>query len=154
MSVEPPDHAAPEPMVLRLLADAEKVQIIHLRKSGHSWTSISLMLKGPPSTCRSFYEKWEQTEVFARTRGRPRRVSRDVEDVIIAKTRADRRYLVREVAHEMELSHESVREIRHRDGFHNDDSIPIQSLQPHGKELKRRFVKDNFSDMMDGDNIY
>jgi hypothetical protein len=61
MSVEPPDHAAPEPKVLRPLTDAERVQIIHLRKSEHPWTTISSMLKQPLSTCRSFYGKWEQT---------------------------------------------------------------------------------------------
>jgi hypothetical protein len=36
MSVEPPDRAAPEQKALRLLTDAEKMQIIHLRKSEHS----------------------------------------------------------------------------------------------------------------------
>jgi hypothetical protein len=36
MSVEPPDRAAPEQKALLLLTDAEKMQIIHLRKSEHS----------------------------------------------------------------------------------------------------------------------
>jgi hypothetical protein len=36
MSVEPPDCAALEQKALHLLTDAEKVQIIHLRKSEHS----------------------------------------------------------------------------------------------------------------------
>jgi hypothetical protein len=36
MSVGPPDRAAPEQKALRLLTDADKVQIIHLRKSEHS----------------------------------------------------------------------------------------------------------------------
>jgi hypothetical protein len=89
MSVEPPNHAAPEPKVLRPLIDAEKVQIIRLQKGEHSWTIINSMLKRPPSTCRSFYKKWEQTEVYARTRGRPQRISRDAEDAILAKTRED-----------------------------------------------------------------
>jgi hypothetical protein len=61
------------------------VQIIHLRKSEHSCTTISSVLKQPPSTCRSFYEKWEQIEVFDRARRRPRRILKDVEDVIIDK---------------------------------------------------------------------
>jgi hypothetical protein len=113
MPVGSPDRAAPEQKALSLLTDAEKVQIIHLRKSEHSWTSISSMLKQPPSTCRSFNEKWEQTEVFARARGRPRRILRDVDDAIIAKTREDRRSSLREVAHRMELFQESVRAIRH-----------------------------------------
>jgi hypothetical protein len=76
---------------------------------------------GPPSAQysrgRSFDEKWEQTGVFARDRGRPLRIFRDVEDAIIEKTREDRRSSVQEVAHEMELSHESVRAIRPETGF-------------------------------------
>jgi hypothetical protein len=35
MSVEPPDRAAPEQKALRLLTDAEKMQLIHMRKSEH-----------------------------------------------------------------------------------------------------------------------
>jgi hypothetical protein len=39
----------------------------------------------------------------------------------------------------MELSHESVRAIQHRNWFHHYDWIPVQSLYSHGKELRRRF---------------
>jgi hypothetical protein len=35
--------------------------------------------------CRGFDEKWEQTEVFARARGRPPRILKDIEDVMIEK---------------------------------------------------------------------
>jgi hypothetical protein len=63
--VEPPDRAALEEKAFRLLTDSEKVPIIHLRKSEHSWTTISSILKRPPSTCRSFSEKWEQTAVLS-----------------------------------------------------------------------------------------
>jgi hypothetical protein len=41
----------------------------------------------------------------------------------------------------MELSRESVRAIRHRNWFHYYDSIPIQSLQLQGKELRRIFCE-------------
>jgi hypothetical protein len=38
----------------------------------------------------------------------------------------------------MGLSHKSVRAMRHRNGFHHYESIPIQSLQPRDKELRKR----------------
>jgi hypothetical protein len=123
--VEHPDRAAPEQKVLRLLTDAEKVQIIHLRKSEHYGTTISSILKRRPSTCRTLYEKWEQTEVCARTRGRPRRILRGVEDAIVEKPREGRQSSVQEVVHQMELSHKSVRAICHQNNFHYNDSIPI-----------------------------
>jgi hypothetical protein len=76
MSVESPDRAVPEQKALCFFTDAEKVPIIHMRKGEHSWTTISSILKRPPSLCRGFYEKWEQTAVFARARGRPWRILR------------------------------------------------------------------------------
>jgi hypothetical protein len=82
MSVELPDRAAPEQKTLLVLTDAEKVQIIHLQKGEHSWTTISSIFKRLSSTCRSFYEKWRQIEVLARAKGRPRRILKDAEDAI------------------------------------------------------------------------
>jgi hypothetical protein len=64
MSVERPDRAVPEQKALLLLIDAENVQIVHLRKSEHSWTTVNSILKRPPLTCRSLYEKWEQIELL------------------------------------------------------------------------------------------
>jgi hypothetical protein len=81
MSVERPYRVAPGQKALLLLIDSEKVQIVHLRKSE--------VLGSPTarySTCRSFYEKWEQIDVFAGARGRPQRILKDVEDVIIGKS--------------------------------------------------------------------
>jgi IS30 family transposase len=85
MSVEPPDRAAPERKTLHLLTNAEKVQIIRLRKNAYSWTTISSILKRSPSIYRNFSEKWEQTEVFARTREHPSKILRDVEDAVSEK---------------------------------------------------------------------
>jgi hypothetical protein len=78
MSVEPPDRAVSEQKALRLLTDAEKVQIIHLLKSEYSWTIVSSILKRPLSTCHSSYEKWKKTEMFACARERRWRILKDV----------------------------------------------------------------------------
>jgi hypothetical protein len=61
MSVEPSDRAAPKQKALHLLADAEKAEIIQLQKSEYSWATINSILKRPPSSCRIFSEKLEQT---------------------------------------------------------------------------------------------
>jgi hypothetical protein len=78
--MEHADRAAPEQKALRLLTDAEKVQIIHMRKGEYSRTTISSILKPPASTYRSFYEKQEQTDVSSRARRHPRRILQDVKD--------------------------------------------------------------------------
>jgi hypothetical protein len=99
-----PDCAAPDEKVPRLLTDTENVQIIHLRKSEHSWITVNSIPKRPSSTCCSLYEKWERIEVFARARGRSRTILWDLEDAIIEKTRYDRRSSVRKVAYGMHMS--------------------------------------------------
>jgi transposase len=74
--------------------------------------------------------------------GRPKRITQDNIDNLVAGTESDRRSSVREMSGNVGMSHESVRKTRHANGLHYYNSTPVPPLSDQAKAQRVKFCQD------------
>jgi hypothetical protein len=106
-----------------------------------SYAHIAIHLNKPRATVQTFYRRWKQKRRFRGQSGRPPRISPELCEAVIDATIADRRLPVRPLAIALQLSRESVRQIRHKYGYHYYDSIPVPPLTAEAMANRAAFCQ-------------
>jgi hypothetical protein len=119
---------------------AEKIRIIELRHAGKSFDYIAHQLDRSQSTCSRFYDVWTSSGQLQHQLGRPK-MRDDVVEQSIEETRADRRSPLRVVGPRVGASRETVRLIRHRQGYHYYDCVPVPRLKRESKGRRVAFAE-------------
>jgi hypothetical protein len=112
------------------LCERDKIIIITHRDRGDSWGMIAAEVGHPRSTCAAMYLVWTRHGTLTRQRGRPKSITPAISQRIVEETLENRRLPVRALAASLDISRESVRQLRHANGIHFYNAMPVPALTP------------------------
>jgi transposase len=135
------------------LTDEDIAAILDMRKEGWKATQIAEEMGRNESTVRSFLAKFDKTGMFHGTIGRPLKLISGLNQRVVADVSSDPHLSVRSETGALKafndafsVSRETVRKIRHEQGYHYYDTIPMPGLGPITRanrvEFCRRYLAD------------
>jgi hypothetical protein len=117
------------------------IDVIRLHEAGQSWRQIGAPVHHSGPGCHKFFQKWEKTDKLRRQWGRPRESEETASEIVIRATEEDRRSTLIEMATIAETWREMARRIRHQNGDHYYECVPVPRLSPEAQMTRVTFAQ-------------